>query len=120
VTRNTDKYKRLREKMVDSMWERFCRLADPSKIRRERFASTRTVDGKVAMLTNWLVTLPPGWYWESPLEQALMLQDENVSLKPCVPTRARPGTPEKIDVLAERVLKGYESHHPQDATYGSP
>ncbi|MSU76660.1 MAG: hypothetical protein EXS16_01055 [Gemmataceae bacterium] len=39
---------------------------------------------------------------------------------PTFPTQARPGSPEKIAVLAERVRQGVALWHPEDATLAGP
>jgi hypothetical protein len=36
------------------------------------------------------------------------------------PTSAKPGTPEKVDVLRKRLEAGEQLHHPQDAWGNSP
>lgn len=35
--------------------------------------------------------------------------------RPCLPTRARPGSAEKLEVLCQRAATGQELFHPQDA-----
>ena len=34
------------------------------------------------------------------------------------PTKAKPGSQEKIDVLSDRIIKGLPLHHPEDYTWG--
>lgn len=36
--------------------------------------------------------------------------------KPARPTQSRPGTPEKLRVMQQRIAAGVELHHPEDLT----
>lgn len=100
--------------MIDSLWRRwvyFCRLSKQD-IRSYKLA--RKPASRLAILQRHLQSPPPGFRWRSAAEKVLLGIDLT-TLDPCRPTTARPGTPEKVEVLMRRALAGKELWHAEDA-----
>lgn len=113
---NPEEYKQLRSELVAEMWWRYCKLREPSERTRTMFERTNS-EGRAQVLRYLLQCPPEGWRWGCALEQSLLGRDEVVDLKPAEPTKARPGSPEKVEELRRRAREGFELHSPQDATW---
>ena len=104
-----------REKRINAMWRRFCRLALKQDAGKAECFIRAVGESRIYIMRHHLHGFPTGFAPQSAIEAAELHLHQYTPTQSLEPTDAIPGTPEKIKVLAMRAESGQELWHANDA-----
>ncbi len=116
-TRFSAEYSTERSKRINRTWASFCQAMWQQC--RRRVPEQRSEQARLRLMREALNRgQPPEWVFESVLAACDIgadVEECRLPARPCEPTAAKPGTREKVLVMAARVATGREVFHVSDA-----